>query len=155
MVAFFTDINNDDRYESGELTGLALGKNASVQLSTTVNGDVVTALNDSSKLPSDYTIDTAGLVSNKQGIAGLNENAGGIVGNVLSGGNIANLSISGNVSNVLAGTAAIGTHYDFFQLPDIANPGQFLHRFHGHLQPEPLLARSASSISIRQNPIAR
>jgi hypothetical protein len=128
VVAFFTDINNDDRYETGELTGLALGKSASVQLLAPVNGDVVTALNDSSKIPSNYAIDTVALVSSKQGITNLFDTAGPINGNVLSGGNIAHLNLQ-NVNNVFAGTAANGAPFDFFQIPDQANPGQFVKRF--------------------------
>src|SRR5262249_47347929 len=38
VIAFFTDLNNNGVYDDGELTGLALGKNASVQLGGTVNG---------------------------------------------------------------------------------------------------------------------
>ena len=118
VVAFFTDLNHDGRYEDGELTGLALGANASVEVHGQIFGNVVT------DLLADGTIHTPGdLVSNKQNISSLVVDGGSIFGDVLSGGNISKLQTTG-VNNILAGNAASRRISRFFQIPDPLHPGQ-------------------------------
>ncbi len=130
-VAFFTDLNHDGRFQPNELTGIALGKNAFISVGGIVNGDIVSALNDTITASNrTFTIDTSHLVSNQQGIGFINDLAGSVNGNVLSGGNIYNLSIAGNAHNVLTGTAANGAPFDFFkETPDPLHQGQYIERY--------------------------
>src|SRR5438067_10628320 len=49
VIAFFVDNHGgaaDNEMQSDELTGLSLGKNASVSIAGTVNGDIVSNFND-------------------------------------------------------------------------------------------------------------
>ena len=114
-VAFFTDLNGNNEYDDNELTGISLGANATVEIDGAVNGDIVTNLNER-RTPNvgDDTVDMNSLVSTQQGIANLKVLGGSVNGSVLSGGNILSLTITGNVNNVLAGSAATNTPFDFF-----------------------------------------
>ncbi len=147
VIAFFVDYNGNNNYDQGELTGLSLGKDAQVTISTNVRGDIVTNLNENgTKTTADDTLDLAGLVSPKQGIKQLNIQGGSVFGKVLSGGAIKKIQIAGNVDMVLAGSAVNNTDantnanfpvrdgfadglpdgftaYDFFPARDINNNG--------------------------------
>ena len=143
VIAYFTDINHDNHYEEGELTGLSLSANASVQINGRVYGDVMT------NLAADGSIHTSDPIGPKQGIKSLVVGGGSIFGNVLSGGNISTLHVAQGVDNVLAGTAANGAHYDFFQIPDTANPGQILKRFTvDATEPAGQVGASISNVSV-------
>ncbi len=121
VIVFFTDINHDNNFNDlandHELTGLSLSANAVVEVDAGVNGDIVTNLDAHGK-PNDLssaTISMTGLVSPKQGIGNLKVLGGSITGNILSGGTINSLNIEDNVNAVLAGTAAVGMQFHFFQ----------------------------------------
>lgn len=111
-IAFFTDLNGDNEYNEGELTGFSLGKNARVEVAGPVAGDVVTNLDEggtSSK--ADDRIDMSGVVSNLQGIGSFR--ATSVSGSILSGGSIAFLDLK-DADNVLAGSATNGATFSFF-----------------------------------------
>ena len=115
VIAYFTDLNFNNEYDAGELTGLSLGANAFVDVLGDVNGDIVTNLNEhATKNVGDDTVDLSGLVNFQQGIGDLKVLGGGVNGNILSGGNISSLTVARNVESVLAGAAAAGTTFDFF-----------------------------------------
>jgi hypothetical protein len=114
-IAFFTDLDGDNDYDDGEFTGLALGRDAKVIVSSNINGDIVTNLDErGTSNAGDDTIDMTGLVSNRQGIGQLEVRGGSVFGSVYSGGDIRSLFIANNVETVLAGTAANGAAFDFF-----------------------------------------
>jgi hypothetical protein len=114
-IVFFTDLDGDNDFDDGEMTGIALGRGARLVLSTNLNGDIVTNLDErGTSTIADDTIDMTGLVSNTQGISSLQVRGGSVFGNVYSGGPIASLFIANNVETVLAGTAAHGAQFDFF-----------------------------------------
>ena len=116
VIAFFTDTNRDNEFNDGELTGLSLGANAAVDVNGSVNGDIVTNLDErGSKDRADDTVNLSGLVSPKQGIKSLGVLGGSVFGSVLSGGAILSLTVKTNVDNVLAGAAADGVSFDFFK----------------------------------------
>ena len=125
VIAYFTDLDPDGpgpqlpngEFEINELTGLSLGANASVVINGTVNGDILTNLNEHKTADvSDDTVDMNSLVSIKQKIGDLKVLGGSVNGNVLSGGDIQVITIAGNVDNVLAGTAAAaGVAFHFFK----------------------------------------
>lgn len=115
VVAYFTDLNNNNEYDAGELTGLSLGANAYVDVLGDVNGDIVTNLNEHRTANrGDDTVEMSGLVSFQQGIGNLKVLGGGVSGSILSGGDIKSLTVARNVKSVLAGSAAAGATYDFF-----------------------------------------
>lgn len=115
VVAFFTDLNNNNEYDAGELTGLSLGANVSVEIRGDVRGDIVTNLNEHGTVNvGDDTVDMSGLVNFRQGITDLKVLGGSVGGSVLSGGDIRSLTIARNVDSVLAGSAAAGSSFDFF-----------------------------------------
>ena len=127
VIAFFTDLNNNNEYDDGELTGLSLGRDVTVEIAGSVNGDIVTNLNQKgTRQTGDDTVDVNSLVSFKQGIRNLEVLGGSVAGNVLSGGDIQSIAIAGNVNSVLAGSAAAGVNYDFFKFANPNNPGEFL-----------------------------
>ena len=130
-VAFFVDYNENNNYDSGEFTGLALGKDARLNVAGNVRGDIVTNLDEKGTATStDDTLDMSGLVSRAQGIERVTVTGGSIFGDVvtdpitneqvvqyakvLSGGSINSLLINGTVGSVLAGSAADGEAFDFF-----------------------------------------
>jgi hypothetical protein len=115
VVAFFTDLNLNNEFDDGELTGIALGKAASVQISGSVNGDIASNLDErGTKDIADDRIDMTGLVSTKQGITNLSVLGGSVFGNVYSAGDIKNTVFANDVQSILAGTAADGESFDFF-----------------------------------------
>ncbi len=115
VIAFFTDSNGNNEFDDGELTGLSLGKNTSVEISGSVNGDIITNLNEHGTADQgDDTVEMSNLVSPKQGITDLKVLGGSVFGSVVSGGPIMAITIAKNVENVLAGTAAAGHSFDFF-----------------------------------------
>ena len=115
VIAFFTDLNNNNEFDDGELTGLALGKGAVVAVNGSVNGDIASNLNEhNTKEVADDTIDTVGLVSTKQGITNLRVLGGSVLGTVFSAGDIKNTQFANNVDAILAGTATSGQSFDFF-----------------------------------------
>ncbi len=116
VIAFFTDSNGDNEFNDGELTGLSLGANAAVDVNGSVNGDIVTNLDErGTKDRADDTVNLTGLVSPKQGIRSVGVLGGSVFGSVLSGGPILSLTVKTNVENVLAGAAADGVSFDFFK----------------------------------------
>ncbi|MEO8352925.1 MAG: hypothetical protein ABI680_14425, partial [Chthoniobacteraceae bacterium] len=131
VIAFFVDYNGNNEYDNNELTGLSLGKNAEVTVTSSVRGDIVSNLDEKGTANlSDDTLDLNGLVSQNQKIKRLSITGGGVFGNeladgltdygkVLSGGDIKSLTIAGAVGSVLAASAANGATYDFF--PDRYN----------------------------------
>lgn len=132
-IAFFVDYNNNNNYDSGEFTGLALGKDTNVNVPGNVRGDIVTNLDErGTASTSDDTVSLTGLVSPSQGIERLGVTGGSIFGDVLtdgtvqyakvlSGGTIRSLTINGTVGSALAGGAANGATFDFY--PDRSGPG--------------------------------
>lgn len=128
VIAFFTDFNGNNDFDDGELTGLALGANVNVVVNGSVNGDVLTILDEhGTRDIADDTLDMDGLVSAKQGIDSLRILGGSVFGSVLSGGAIKSLTIAKDVKNVLAGNAfdingapkTLGFAFDLFK--DAAN----------------------------------
>jgi len=113
VVAFFVDKNMDNKVDPNELTGLALGAKVSVQVSDSVDGDIVSNLNDAT-----FALGGAGepagtatdLLMNP--ITSLTVK-GNITRSVVSGGDISNLNITGSTAQVLTGKAADGYMYDF------------------------------------------
>jgi len=117
VIAYFVDYDKDNNYDPGELTGLSLGKDASVTLSSSlgINGDIVTNLDEhGTKLTSDDTLDMTGLVSAVHGITKLDVLGGSVKGGIFSGGDIKGLVVATNVQKILAGSAANGATFDFF-----------------------------------------
>ncbi|RYD69247.1 MAG: hypothetical protein EOP84_28830, partial [Verrucomicrobiaceae bacterium] len=118
IVAFFVDYNGNNEVDANELTGISLGKNASIDLNGAIQGDIVSNLDErGTKSLADDTISMTGLVSNAQGIKGVRIGAE-VGGSIISGGNIDNVAVFGNVKAILAGVAADGRSIDFF--PNIA-----------------------------------
>lgn len=115
VIAYFTDINNDNEYNPGELTGLSLSANAVIEMNAEVNGDIVTNLNTGgTKTTGDDFVDMNGLVGPKQGIKQISLGNNPVHGSILSGGDIQSLIGIGSAENVLAGSAANGKKFDFF-----------------------------------------
>ncbi len=115
VIAFFTDINNDNEYQPGELTGLSLSANAVIEVNGEVNGDIVTNFNTGgTKTTADDFVDMTGLVGPKQGIKQITLGNNPVHGSILSGGDIRSLIGVGSAENVLAGSAANGKTFDFF-----------------------------------------
>jgi hypothetical protein len=115
VVAFFTDINNDNEFQPGELTGLSLSANAVIEMNGVVNGDIVTNLNTGgTKTNVDDFVDMNGLIGPKQGIKQITLGNNPVLGSILSGGDIQSLIGVGSAENVLAGAAANGKTFDFF-----------------------------------------
>ncbi|MDB6171617.1 MAG: hypothetical protein JWL59_928 [Chthoniobacteraceae bacterium] len=143
VIAFFTDLNGNNDFDDGELTGLSLGANAVVEINGSVNGDILTNLDEhGTKELADDTISVNGLVSINQGITSLKVLGGSVFGSIFSGGTIKSLEIAKNVESVLAGTAAFNTSFDVFKIGDVTKPGDFLtKRF---LQSAPLPSDVAS-----------
>lgn len=122
-IVYFTDLNADNEYSEGELTGLSLSANAVVEINGPVFGDIVTNLDTKgTKDIADDVVVTNGLIGPKQGIKSLNVIGGSIDGSILSGGDISSMIVRGNVENVLAGSAANGAQFDFFVFPLNPNP---------------------------------
>jgi hypothetical protein len=116
VIAFFTDLNFNNDFDDGELTGLALGANTVLEINGRVDGDIVTNLDErGTRDRADDTIDMDGLVSSKQGIKSLKVLGGSLSGNILSGGAIQSLEVAKNVDNVFAGAATSGISFDFFK----------------------------------------
>ncbi len=115
VIAYFTDLNGNNEFDSNELTGLSLGANVAVDILGNVNGDIVTNLNERGTAAlGDDIVSMDGLVNFRQAIRDLRILGGGVSGNILSGGDIQGLTVARNVDNVLAGSAAAGTTFDFF-----------------------------------------
>lgn len=115
VVALFTDLNHNNDFDEGELTGISLGKGASVEIAGNVYGDIASNLDEhGTKDTADDTISLTGLVSTKQGITNLKVGGGNVKGSVFSAGDIKGLNLAGDVQSILAGTAADGQSFDFF-----------------------------------------
>lgn len=113
IVAFFTDKNGDGLATADELTGLALGKNTVVTVSGSVDGDIVSNLNDASSDPTTWKLGGSSaqdLLNNA--IAALAV-SGDVHGNIIAGGKISNVKVTGKVNGILGGTAGNGVTYDF------------------------------------------
>ena len=112
-VAFFEDLNHDDKISSNELVSLSLGTGAAVSVQTSLSGSIV------SDLTSKGNVELTDLVSSHQTITGVG--MGGFnVNQVLAGGNISNVN-AGHIAGLFAGTAALGKTVSFF--PDLQNMG--------------------------------
>lgn len=110
VLAFVTDLNSNGVYDSGELTGIAVGKNANLDVFDDVNGDIATNLDDDGTLSDGGGIDNGeALLANS--IAGLSVT--GNAGHVLAGLSISNLSITGVTGDIRTGTAAGGQTIDY------------------------------------------
>jgi hypothetical protein len=104
-LIFLTDLNNDGKFQTNEITGLAVSDGFNGTVNADINGSVVTALNKTTGAFSggDTLLDasiTSLIVS------------GGVSGDVLAGRNIAKLTIGTSassdlsVSHIRAGTSA-------------------------------------------------
>src|SRR5581483_8766937 len=105
-VAFFVD-DGDTKVQGNELSGLSLGKNSSITVAGSVNGDIVTNLAD------DGTIHATDLVSNLQAITSVAVTGGSVNGSIIAGGAINKAQVVGDVKSILTGNAANGYTYDF------------------------------------------
>ena len=126
VIAFFVDYNNNNNYDSGEFTGMALGANTIVNVAGNVRGDIVTNLDErGTAATGDDTVSLTSLVSPNQGIDRLGVTGGSIFADVLadgtvqyakvlSGGSIRALTINGTLGSALAGGATNGATFDFF-----------------------------------------
>lgn len=124
LVAFFVDGSNgnpqDNEVQTGELTGIALGKSTSVVIGGIVHGDIVSNYND-------LGVNIAARTGGKLGGSAETSTAtdlllnpitslvvsGDVTGHIISGGNISAVKVVGNVPNIFGGTAANGVTYDF------------------------------------------
>ncbi len=123
-IAFFTDKNHNNEFDNDELTGLSLGAGAAVEVNGQVSGDIATNLNEhKTRDTADDTMDMAGLVSPKQGIASVRVLGGDVQGSIYSGGDIKAVFVAGNVENIFAGSAADGGAFDFFGGSNYFDPG--------------------------------
>ena len=126
VIAFFVDKNLNNEVDAGELTGLSLGKNASILLNGGIEGDIVANYDDVQG-----TVDMTGLISAQQNIKSITIGGGDVGtfsgntlvrgGAIIAGGGIGSLSVQGRVGAVLTGTAAVGKTYDFFPDATYAN----------------------------------
>lgn len=115
VIAYFTDKNHNNEFDNDELTGLSLGVGAAVEVNGQVSGDIATNLNEhKTRDTADDTVDMAGIVSPKQGIASVRVLGGDIQGSIYSGGDIKAVFVAGNVENIFAGSAVEGGAFDFF-----------------------------------------
>ena len=118
MIAFFVDKNSNLQFEVEELTGISLGDNASVQVSGTVFGDVVSNYNSATGSlggSGEAAGSATGLLNNRISLFSASE----VQGNILSGGDIKGIRVTNDVGSILAGTAANGVTFDFNgSLPD-------------------------------------
>ena len=112
-VAFFEDLNHDDKISSNELVSLSLGTGAAVSVQTSLSGSIV------SDLTSKGNVELTDLVSTHQTITGV-AMGGFNVNQVLAGGNISNVN-TGHLAGIFAGTAALGKTVTFF--PDLQGMG--------------------------------
>ena len=119
VIAFFVDKAHganppNNEVDADELTGLALGKDVSVQISGNVDGDIISNYNDVSfalgGTAESGTGNAVNLLVNP--IKNLVV-SGNVLGSVISGGAISGLKIVGSVEQVLAGKAANGFQYNF------------------------------------------
>ena len=113
LVAFFVDKNGDNEVQPNELTGLALGKDVSVEINGDVDGDIVSNYNDKTFALGGAT-EPAGTAQDLllNPIKSLIVN-GDVNGSIVSGGEIKQLKVVGSVFQVLTGKAANGFTYDF------------------------------------------
>lgn len=125
IVAFFVDKHDangnavaDGIAQPDELTGLALGRNAGVTVSGSVDGDIVSNLNALSTDPAQWRLGGTGEAAGTAHDLLLNpitslSVAGDVHGSIVSGGRISNVSVTGGVNQILAGTAANNFAFDF------------------------------------------
>ena len=121
LVAFFYDADSNNEVSTSELTGIALGKDASVVIGGNVHGDIVSNYNDSDVNIAARTGGKLGGTAEPAGNAHdllLNPIksvivAGNVEGNIISGGNVSAAKVIGKVNNVLGGSAANAVTYDF------------------------------------------
>jgi len=126
VIAFFVDKNLNNEVDAGEMTGIALGKNASIVLNGGIEGDIVANYNDATN-----DLDMTGLVSSKQNIKSVTIGGGDVGtfsastlvrgGSIIAGGAIGAVNVQGRVGSVLTGTAATGKTFDFFPDATYAN----------------------------------
>lgn len=107
-LVFVTDnVAANGIYDSGELTGIALGANASLMVNDPIHGDIVT------NLDSDGTLSgagNAGSVLLDSSVSGLTVSGG--VNKILIGHDLTNVSVT-SASEIRTGTAAGGPSFDF------------------------------------------
>lgn len=110
VLAFVTDLNSNGVYDSGELTGIAAGKSANIEVFDDVQGDIATNLDDDGTLSDGGGIDNgeALLAHSISGLA-INGNAG----HILAGLHISNLTVTGVAGEIRTGTAAGGQAIDY------------------------------------------
>ncbi|MES2570044.1 MAG: hypothetical protein V4710_08310 [Verrucomicrobiota bacterium] len=136
VIAFFTDLNNNNEFDDGELTGLSLGANAVVEINGGVNGDILSNLDEHrTRDLADDTINLTGLGATGQGIGSLKVLGGSVRGSILSGGAIKSLVVAQNVESVQAGTAVYNTNFDVFKVADPGNPDGFLAERYTQIDP--------------------
>lgn len=104
VVAFFVDKNLDNEVQEDELAGLSLGKNVSFFLGGSVQGDIVTNLDDSN--PNTPTIKMDGVFAtsgiDQITIGGSGNSVGGAI---IAGANIQKITTFGTVKAILGGSA--------------------------------------------------
>jgi hypothetical protein len=118
VVAFFVDKAHgvtpaNGEMDPDELTGMSLGKGVSVQVSGTVDGDVVSNYNDVTK--------TLGGAAESGGATATDLlvnpitifAATSVTGKIISGGDISGINATNDVGTILTGRAANGVTYDF------------------------------------------
>lgn len=105
VIAVFRDLNNNFEVDANELMGLSLGKNVQVQVSGTVNGDVLANYNDATGAFGSAADATAGtakdLLTNTITFFGANA----VKGTIAAGGAISGIKVSNDVTQILTGSA--------------------------------------------------
>jgi len=113
VVAFFVDLNQDNKVQANELTGMSLGNNAQVQVGGAVYGDVVSNFNDvAGKLGG--ASETSGAATDLLANSISMFSATAVTGQIISGGSINGIRVSGEVGRILSGDAADGLKFNFF-----------------------------------------
>jgi len=107
VIAFFHDVNGNNEFDRGELTGFAISDGANVVFKDSLQGDIVENLSKDGKTISMDTLSTG------SGVRSLSFRAGDVAGNVLAGSNLLGGSFNA-VDGIFAGTAANGKTFDFF-----------------------------------------
>jgi hypothetical protein len=118
VVAFFVDRAHgatpaNGEMDADELTGLSLGKGVSVEVSGTVDGDVVANYNEVTKTLGGAA-EAGGSTATDLLLNSITSFAAGAVkGKIISGGDIKSIKVTNDVGSILTGRAADGVTYDF------------------------------------------
>lgn len=109
-LVFVSDLNSNGAYDSGELTGIAVGDGAALEIFDDVNGDIATNLDPDGTLSDGGGADdgTALLPNHIRRLI-----IHGSVGDILAGADINNTVIDGVAGELRTGTAAGGQTIDY------------------------------------------